>query len=200
MVDTVTSTAFTFRRTTSNYRVKRFEKTQISYVYFPKTLKISTISTTITSVRTCQRSNLEVYVKRLGKILTGLSLSISLVKRTTGSTGKISTSFISYKKYRVHTKMEELLAKICKNTEPKGSRQIVVSSNKTRLIRRCSLTKIKRMKWRLSISRLTTRFRILMRRTIISDTHLTEELHGLTFLYRKEVTTSLTSMTQSNKK
>ena len=27
--------------------------------------------------------------------------------------------------------MEELLAKICKNTEPKGSRQIVVSSNKT---------------------------------------------------------------------
>ena len=79
-----------------NY-VKLFEKTQISYVYFPKTLKISTISTTITSVRTCQRSNLEVYVKRLGKILTGLSLSISLVKRTTGSTGKISTSFISYK-------------------------------------------------------------------------------------------------------
>ena len=107
-------------------------ETQISYVYFPKTLKISTISTTITSVRTCQRSNLEVYVKRLGKILTGLSLSISLVKRTTGSTGKISTSFISYKKYRVHTKMEELLAKICKNTEPKGSRQIVVRSNKTR--------------------------------------------------------------------
>ena len=53
-------------------------------------------------------------------------------KRTTESTGKISTSFISYKKYRVHTKMEELLAKICKNTEPKGSRQIVVSSNKTR--------------------------------------------------------------------
>ena len=96
--ETVTSTAFTFRRTTSNYRVKRFEKTQISYVCFPKTLKISTISTTITSVRTCQRSNLEVYVKRLGKILTGLSLSISLVKITTGSTGKISTSFISYKK------------------------------------------------------------------------------------------------------
>ena len=28
--------------------------------------------------------------------------------------------------------MEELLAKICKNTEPKGSCQIVVSSNKTR--------------------------------------------------------------------
>ena len=43
------------------------------------------------------------------------------------------------------------------------------------------------MKWRWSISRLTTRFRILMRRTIISDTHLTEELHGLTFLYRKVV-------------
>ena len=83
---------------------QRFEKTQISYVCFPKTLKISTISTTITSVRTCQRSKLEVDVKRLGKIFTGLSLSISLVKRTTGSTGKILTSFISYKKYRVHKK------------------------------------------------------------------------------------------------